>query len=147
MPSFLSRNKSNPAPQNFVMPTDRGAAPPVTGSHLGLQPGETATERSLRLMGIIADLEQQLADMHDLNAKQAAEIKHKDAKLQEALQQMKNAGKELSLARDEFERLRKDLTAAREKYRSSEQENSALMRSLAPLLQQLLNSDTEASEE
>ncbi len=146
LPTFLSRKKQAASSPIGAYPQDRGSFPSITGSHLGLQPGETATERSLRLMTIIEELEQELTHLTEINAKQAAEIKDKDAKLLEAVNQMKAARKEMTLARDEFERLRKEITTARDKFRFAEQENNSLMRSLAPLIQQMLNGENENSD-
>lgn len=130
-----------------VLPTDRGVPPTVTGSHLGLQPGETATERSLRLMNIIAELEQLNADLREENDKLKAELKEKEAKLQAATFQMNAARKELSQASDEFKRLRKELSDLRDKIRTAEQENTSLLRSLAPLLQQMLQTDVNSTSQ
>lgn len=143
LPPFVSRARPATPGPNVLMPLDRGVPPSVTGSHLGLQPGETATERSLRLMGIIADLEQQNAGLAEQNAKLSAEIKSRDAKLEGATLQMNAARKELSLAGDEFKRLQKEIADLREKIRTAEQENTSLMRSLAPLLQQMLRSEDD----
>ena len=126
-----------------MIPAERTVPPQITGSHLGLQPGETATERSLRLMSVIADLEQQNAELADQLAKRDAELKAKDAKLQSSTSQITAARKEMALALDEFQRLRKEIADLREKFRSSEQENASLMRSLSPLLKQILQSDDE----
>lgn len=129
---------------SLLIPSERLVPPQITGSHLGLQPGETATERSLRLMTVIAELEQQNAELMEQNAKLNAELKAKETKLQSSLSQISAARKELTSAQEEFQRLRKENASLREKFRSAEQENASLMRSLSPLLKQLLQEDDDA---
>lgn len=148
VPNPLSPSMSQGRPMtsgaNVGFPGDRTVPPQVTGSHLGLLPGETATERSLRLMNVITDLEQQIAELTDINAKLTADLKAKEAKLQSGALQFSAARKELSLASEEFQRMRKENAALREKYRTAERENASLMRSLSPLLKQMLQSDDES---
>lgn len=133
---------SAPGP-TIMFPAERTVPPQITGSHLGLQPGETATERSLRLMSIIAEIEQQNAELADQVTKLAAELKAKDTKLQSSTSQIMAARKEMALAQEEFQRLRKEMADFRDKFRSAEQENASLMRSLSPLLKQILQSDDD----
>ncbi len=128
---------------NVGFPGERTVPPQITGSHLGLLPGETATERSLRLMNVVVDLEQQIAELTDMNTKLNAELKAKELKLQSGTLQINTARKELSLAAEEFQRLRKANVDLREKYRTAERENASLMRSLSPLLKQMLQSDDD----
>ncbi|TXT36952.1 MAG: hypothetical protein FD138_828 [Planctomycetota bacterium] len=128
---------------SFLFPSERAVPPQITGSHLGLQPGETATERSLRLMTVIADLEEQNAQLAEQNAKLSAELKAKEAKLQSGTLQISAARKEMLLATEEFQRLRKANADLREKLQSAEQENGSLMRSLSPLLKQILQSEDD----
>ena len=137
----LSRPQTSGA--NVGFPGERTVPPQITGSHLGLLPGETATERSLRLMNVITDLEQQIAELTEINDKLNADVKAKDAKLQSGAWQFNAARKELSLAGEEFQRLRKANLDLREKYRTAERENASLMRSLSPLLKQMLQSDDD----
>lgn len=148
VPSPLSPSMSSGRPltsgANVGFPGERTVPPQVTGSHLGLLPGETATERSLRLMNVITDLEQQIAELTDINAKLNADLKAKEAKLQSGALQFNAARKELSLAAEEFQRLRKENAALRDKYRTAERENASLMRSLSPLLKQILQGDDES---
>lgn len=143
-PSMLQARPATPGP-SFLFPTERTVPPQITGRHLGLQPGETATERSLRLMTVIAELEQTTADLTEQNARLKEELKAKDAKLQSATSQIAAARKELLAAQDEFQRLRKEITTLRDKHRVAEEENASLMRSLSPLLKQLLGDEGEAS--
>lgn len=143
-PSMLQARPATPGP-SFLFPTERTVPPQITGRHLGLQPGETATERSLRLMTVIAELEQTTAELTEQNARLKEELKAKDAKLQSATSQIAAARKELLAAQDEFQRLRKEITTLRDKHRVAEEENASLMRSLSPLLKQLLGDEGEAS--
>ncbi|MBI5757319.1 MAG: hypothetical protein HZA46_02230 [Planctomycetales bacterium] len=128
----------------MTTPSDRNKPPPITGTHLGLRPGETATERSLRLMANIAELEFHAEELSQRDTAMTALIRQKDEKLAQAIREIKSARKELSLAREELERLKEQTHALQEKMRAAERENTALLQSIAPLLHQLL--ETDASE-
>ncbi len=143
LPPMMSYTRSAATGPNFLFPSERTVPPQITGSQLRLHPGETATERSLRLMAVIAELEEQNAQLAEQNAKLSAELKVKEAKLQSGTLQISAARKEQSLATEEFERLRKANADLREKLQSAERENGALMRSLSPLLKQILQSDDD----
>lgn len=143
LPPLISRARPMAQGPSLVFPAERKAPPQITGTHLGLHSGETATERSMRLMNVIAELEEQNANLAEQNAKLNAELKAKEAKLQTGTQQISATRKELSLAQDEFRRMRKEIAELREKFRTSERESAALMRSLSPLLKQMLQSDDD----
>lgn len=143
LPPMMSYARPAAPGPSFLFPSERTVPPQITGSHLGLHPGETATERSLRLMAVIAELEEQNAQLVEQNAKLNAELKAKEAKLQSGTLQFSAARKELSLATEEFQRLRKTNTDLREKLQSAEHENGSLMRSLSPLLKQILQSEAD----
>lgn len=143
LPPMTSQIRPAVPGPTFAFPQGRTVPPQITGSHLGLQPGETATERSLRLVSTIADLEEQIAQLAEQNAKLNAELKARDAKLQSSTALISGARKELSLATEEFQRLRKEIADLRAKFQSAERENAALMRSLSPLLKQILQSDDD----
>ena len=142
-PPTISRTRPVTMGAGLTIPTDRPRPPAVIGSHLGLQPGETATERSLRLMTIISELEQQNAELAEQNAKMSSELKNKDAKLQAATTQINAARKELAHTNEEFQRLKKEVAELRERFRAAEDETSSLIRSLSPLLQQMLAGDDD----
>lgn len=133
---------SAPGP-SLVFPMERTVPPQVTGRHLKLQPGETATEYSLRLLTVNAELAEQNAWLTSENARLAAELKAKDAKLQTGATQINSARKELSQATTEFHRLRKEIGDLREKIRAAEGESASLMRSLSPLLKQILQDEDD----
>ena len=139
LPQF-SGGRSSPGPTS----SDRTRPPAITGSHLGLRPGETATERSLRLMAIIAEFERQSEELSQRDAALTALIRQKDDKLVQATREIKAARKELSVASEELERLKEQTQELREKMRTAERENTAMLQSIAPLLHQLL--ETDASE-
>lgn len=142
----MQARPASPGP-TIVFPSERTVPPQITGSHLGLQPGETATERSLRLMTVIADLEQQNAELTDQIAKLNAQLQARDAKLQSSAVQLNAARKEMSLATTEFQKLRKELADLRERFHAAEEENASLMRSLSPLLKQLLGDDAPPAKD
>lgn len=139
-PSRMLPARPGVSGQTIVFPATRANPPTITGSHLNLQPGETATERSLRLLNVIAELEQQNAELADQNARLQEELKAKEALLKKGAEQFSSARKALSLDQEEFLRLRKEINDVREKFRASERENGSLMRSLSPLLKQMLQS-------
>lgn len=128
---------------SLVFPMQRTVPPQVTGSHLKLQPGETATEFSLRLLADNAGLTEQNAWQTSEIARLTAELKAKDAKLQTGATQINAARKELAQATAEFHRLRKEIGDLREKIRAAEGESASLMRSLSPLLKQILQNEDD----
>lgn len=127
------------------VPTDRTAPPSVLGNHLGLRPGETATERSLRLMSAIGDLERQLEDALQVNASLSHQIQQRDEKLQLAVREIRAARKDVAAAKEEVERLKREIDDLSEKVRSAESDNAAVLQTIAPLLQQLIESDEVGS--
>lgn len=128
---------------SLVFPMERTVPPQVTGRHLKLQPGETATEYSLRLLTENAALVEQNAWLASENARLTAELKAKDAKLQSGANQINAARKELLQATTEFQRLRKVISDLHEKNRVAEGESASLMRSLSPLLKQILQDEDD----
>ncbi len=144
-PSVMTLPHSAVSGQSVVIPADRLAAPTIKGNHLKLRPGETATERSLRLMNVIAEQDQHNTELAAQNARLQAQLKTKEIELQKALDQIIAARKTLQLDQEEFQRLRKELNDLREKFRAAERENVSIMRSISPLLKQMLHSEDEPS--
>ena len=124
-----------------AFPTDRMSPPSVLGSHLGLHPGETATERSLRLMSAIGELERHVENTTFENATLNAAVKERDDKLLMAVREIRAARKDLVTSREELDRLKREVESLREKVRNAEKDNAAVLQTMAPLLQQLLESD------
>ncbi len=127
--------------QTPSFPLDRNSPPAVVGSHLGLQPGETATERSFRLMSAIGDLERHVENITFENATLNAAVKEREDKLQLAAREVRAHRKDLLVSREELDRLKREVDGLREKFRSVEKDNAAVLQTMAPLLQQLLESD------
>jgi hypothetical protein len=125
-------------PPGMNFPSDRQVPPMILGSHLRLQPGETATERSLRLMSAIGELEKQVDALGQQNAEQNQLLKQRDDQLLMAIREIKSARKEVSTARDELERLRLQVKGLQDKVQNSERDSAALLQTLAPLVQKLL---------
>lgn len=144
VPLFKGRGSavSTPTP---LFPLDRNSPPSVIGSHLGLKPGETATERSLRLMSAIGDLERHVEDVTQQNAHWNVLVNQRDEKLQLAVREIRSARKDLAMAKDELERLKREVDGLRERVRNAEKDNAAVLQTMAPLLQQLLESDEVSS--
>lgn len=134
--------RTRPLPDSGMsFPTERMRPPTIMGSHLGLQPGETATERSLRLMSAVGELERQVESLDQRNSELNQHIKQRDDQLLLAIREIKSARKEVTSARDELEHLRQQVEALQDKVRDAERDNAALLQTMAPLLQKLLESD------
>lgn len=142
-PLFL-RSGPPVVPPGAPYPTERLRPPTIMGSHLGLQPGETATERSLRLMTAIGDLERQVDGLTQRNAELNQHVKQRDDQLLLAIREIKTARKDVSAARDELDHLRQQVKALQDKVRDAERDNAALLQTMAPLLQKLLESEEGA---
>lgn len=138
-------NRQNNGPgAAMTFPMDRGVPPTIRGSHLGLLPGETATERSLRLMSAVAELERQLEGLGQRNAELNELVRQRDDQLLLAIREIKSARKEVLGARDELERLREQVKNLHEKMLTAERDNAALLQTMAPLLYQLLDANPAA---
>lgn len=138
-PSLIPHRQPVVSGGNF--PTDRGSPPMILGNHLRLSPGETATERSMRLMTTIGELERQLDALGQQSAEQNQLLKHRDDQLLLAIREIRSARKEVATAKDELERLRQQVQLLQDKVRDAERDNAALLQTMAPLLQRLLESD------
>ena len=142
----LQRRRQVPLPPPlFMTATDRGAPPSVKGSFLGLNSGETATERLIQMRTVMIDLERQNEELRQLNVGLLGRIKERDEQFLAAVREIKLARKELGLAKNDLDRLRGDIQVLREKVRTAEKEHSAVLQSMGPLLQQLLESDDVGS--
>lgn len=141
IPAPLLAPQRQPPGGDTSYPMDRVVPPMILGQHLRLPPGETATERSLRLMGTIGELEKQLDALGQQNAEQNQLLKHRDEQLLLAIREIKSARKDVATARDELERLRQQVQLLQDKVRDAERDNAALLQTMAPLLQRLLESD------
>ena len=139
--SIIKKPAKAALPPMPAFPSDRASPPSVLGSHLGLHPGETATERSLRLMSAIGELERQVENTTYENATLNAAVKERDDKLLMAVREIRAARKDLVISREELDRLKREVESLREKVRSAEKDNAAVLQTMAPLLQQLLESD------
>jgi hypothetical protein len=140
-PSARQQRRALLAPQLLVSPADRKTPPVPHGSIFGLRPGETATERLLQMQSAAMDLERENEAIRQQNAELMTQVKESQEQLMAAVREIRTARKELGLARGDLDRLRGDLLSLREKVRLAEKEHSAVLQSMGPLLQQLLESD------
>ncbi|MDB5343593.1 MAG: hypothetical protein JWP89_1970 [Schlesneria sp.] len=146
MPAPLFPRLATPLnPPGSPYPTERLQAPSILGSHLGLLPGETATERSIRLMNLINDRDQQIDGLSQRNSELSQMVKQRDDQLLLAIREIKSTRKEVQTARDELEYLRQQVKALQEKVHGADRDNAALIQTLAPLIQKLLESDNNNS--
>ena len=134
--------KEPPLPvQTPSFPLDRNSPPSIVGRHLGMQPGETASERSFRLMSVIGELERHVENVTFENATLKAAVKESDDKFQMAAREVRAHRKDLLVSREELDRLKREVDGLREKFRNVERDNAAVLQTMAPLLQHLLESD------
>ena len=141
----VPRHRGPQPPQMFVAPSERGTPPSIRGSQLQLQPGETATERSMRLMTMLLESERQNEELRAQQADLLTRNKEGQDQLLAAAREIRSARKELTTARDDLGRLRNDVQSLRERVRASDKEHAAVLQSMGPLLQQLLESEDVGS--
>lgn len=142
---LFSRSAIPPINSGSSFPTERSRPPTIMGSHLGLHPGETATERSLRLMAAVGELERQVDAQGQRNAELTQTLSQRDEQLLTAIREIKSARKDVNSARDELERLRQQIKVLQDKVRDAERDNASLLQTLAPLLQKLLENDGDGA--
>lgn len=135
-----NRRRSPSAIPLLTSPAERAIPPGISGAHLGLK-GETATERLLQMRSFATDLERENEELRQQNAVLLARAKEYQDQLNAGIREIQIARKELNLARSDLDRLRGDLQALRDKVRVAEREYSAVLQSMGPLLQQLLEAD------
>ncbi len=146
MDTALRRNRREPAFQPIQMtPTDRGMQPPFRGSIMGLNFGETPVERLIQTQTAMREMEQQNEELRQLNAGLQNRIKEREEQMLAAVREIKVARKELALAKNDLERSKKELQNLHDRVRTAEREHAAVLRSMGPLLQQLLESDDVSS--
>ena len=112
----------------------------MRGTLLGLN-GETATERLLQMRTAALELERENEELRQQNAGLLSRVKESHDQLLAGVREIQLARKELTAARSDLDRLRNDLQSLRDKVRIAEREYSAVLQSMGPLLQQLLESD------
>lgn len=130
-------------PPGAPYPTERLQVPSIMGSHLGLLPGETATERSMRLMNLINERDQQIDGLSQRNSELSQMVKQRDDQLLLAIREIKSTRKDVQSAKDELESLRQQVKALQEKVHGADRDNAALIQTMAPLLQKLLETDND----
>lgn len=124
----------------MTMPAERNVVPAASGELLGLK-GVTATERLLQMRAVAIDLERENEELRQQNAGLMSRLKESHEQLTAGVREIQMARKELGVARGDLDRLKTDLQNLREKVRIAEREYSAVLQSMGPLLQQLLESD------
>jgi hypothetical protein len=134
------RKRSPTSIPMMTTPMNRGALPGVRGALLGLN-GESATERLLQLKEATAELERENEELRQQNVGLMARVKESHEQLTTGIREIQLARKEVATARGDLERLRSELQNLRDKVRGAEREYSAILQSLGPLLQQLVESD------
>lgn len=139
--SQLRKPRRMPAPPLVTTnPADQATAPGIRGALFGLQ-GTTATERLYQLQSQYAELQRENDELRRETASAMARLKESQDQMLGGAREIQIARKELSAARSDLDRLRNELQNLREKVRMAEKEHSAVLQTIGPLLQQLLESD------
>ena len=97
-------------------------------------------------MGSIGELERQVESLQQRNAELTELVRQRDEQLMIAVREIKSTRKDVSTARDELEHLRDRVKALQEKVTTNERDTTALLQTVAPLLNQLLDSETSAGK-
>lgn len=127
-------------PQVVVSHADQTKPSPVRGSIVGLN-GETAMERLLQMIEVVRELEEENGALRQQNAALQARTKEMQDQLATGVREIQGARKELTQSLSDLNRLRTDLQMLREKVRTTENDHKAVLQSMGPLLQQLLEAD------
>ena len=127
-------------PQIVVSHSDQTRPSPVRGSIVGLN-GETAMERLLQALEVIRELEQDNGTLRQQNATLQARVKEMQDQLATGVREIQGARKELTQSLSDLNRLKADIQMLREKVRTTENDHKAVLQSMGPLLQQLLEAD------
>ena len=138
-PLLLEQKKRfQPGPSATMTPPAMGNAPAVLGAYCGLRPGEAASEALIRVQTALANFERENQELRQQHAQLQAKLKESHEQLLAAVREIQIARKEVTTARVDLDRLKGEVQSLREKARSSEKEHESLLRSMGPLLQQLL---------
>lgn len=135
------RRVRNLPPQIVTSPADRGTPPAPRGTLLNLNAGEMASERLLQMTTAVRELEFENDELRQQNAGLQTRVKEIQDQLTAATREIQIARKELNLAKNDLSRLRADIQSLREKVRTAENDHKAVLQSMGPLLQQLLEAD------
>ena len=120
--------------------------PAVTGTKLGLKPGETATARALELQQELDQYKSREDDYRKRVADLEKEIEQKNSRLVEAIREMNSTRQELVAVKSQLEGWSQNMTDLREKIRSAEADNLATMQTIIQLLQQFLQVESDLKE-
>lgn len=126
-------------PSAMMTPPSMGNVPMVHGALMNLRPGEAASERLIQAQMVIANLEREAQELRQIQTQLQAKLKERDEQLLTAIREIQLARKEVGTARVDLDRLKGEVQSLREKARVSEKEHESLLRSMGPLLQQLLD--------
>lgn len=96
-------------------------------------------------MTTLGEYEHQLEGLGQRNAELNQLVKQRDDQLLLAIREIKSTRKEVQSARDELEHLRQQVKALQDKVHGADRDNAALIQTIAPLLQKLLETDANPS--
>ncbi|MBM4077857.1 MAG: hypothetical protein FJ267_19685 [Planctomycetes bacterium] len=126
-------------------PSNQPNPPTTVGRHLNLLPHETASERLLKLMDVLAEKDRQIESLSLQETGLNELIRQKDEKLQAAAREIRQARRDVANAQEQLDQLKQSVRSLHEKVQTSERENAEVLRTLTPLLQQLLNDEDEVA--
>ena len=126
-------------PQQIMMPPTGGGRPGLRGLRTGLN-GETATERLIQVEALKSEVDRENDELRQQFTLLQARYKESQEQLMTAAREIQAARKELSMARNDLDRLRGETQNLRERIRLAEKEHAGFIQSMAPLLQQILES-------
>lgn len=139
------KTRFQPSFPAMMTPPPIGNVPTVHGALIGLRPGEAAAERAIQYQMMITNLERENQELRQQQSLLQAKLKEREEQLLTAIREIQSARKEVGTARVDLDRLKVDVQSLREKARVSEKEHESLLRSMGPLLQQLLEGNDVSS--
>jgi hypothetical protein len=141
----INQQEMQNAASMVVSPMESNSRPPVRGTLIGLNGGQSTVERILSLQTAKTDLERENDELRQLNAGLQVRVRESQEQLLAVVKELQSARKDVSSARNDLDRLRADLQNLREKIRLAQKEHTDVLQSMGPLLQQLLESDDVGS--
>jgi hypothetical protein len=129
----------------IATPMVQNVAPNIQGMYVGANSREANVERIVRLENTKMDLERENEELRQLNSGLQSRVKETQDQLLTVAREFQTAKRELISAGNDLKRLRSDLLNLNEKIRVAQKEHSDVLKSMGPLLQQLLESDDVGS--
>ena len=120
--------------------------PTITGTRLGLKPGETATHRALQFQEELAAAKLREDALRAQASELQKEIEQKNAKLEAAARELNSTRQELVGVRTQLESWSKNMSQLRGALKAAESENQTLTRTHIKVLQEVFSTETGDDE-